>query len=90
MYYEEVFKALNKNKVKYLIIGGMAVSFYGFSRLTILFQVNPDPKGLFFLKMNWMKLMFSWVKCLILKNLIEIEKFLNPEKSVSPLSHTMI
>ncbi len=34
MYYEEVFKALNKNKIKYLVIGGIAVNLYGLHRLT--------------------------------------------------------
>lgn len=34
MYYEQVFKALNRDKVKYLIIGGMAVNLYGLPRFT--------------------------------------------------------
>jgi len=34
MYYEEVFKALNKNRIKYLVIGGIAVNLYGLHRLT--------------------------------------------------------
>ena len=34
MLYGEVFKALNKAKVKYVIAGGLAVILYGFERLT--------------------------------------------------------
>jgi len=34
MFYENVFRNLNKEKVKYLIIGGIAVNLYGFSRVT--------------------------------------------------------
>jgi len=34
MYYEEVFKALNKNKIKYLVIGGIAVNLHGLHRFT--------------------------------------------------------
>ena len=34
MFYIEVFKKLNEKKVRYLIIGGVAVNLYGFPRLT--------------------------------------------------------
>jgi len=34
MYYELVFKTLNKNKVKYLIAGGMAINLHGIPRFT--------------------------------------------------------
>jgi hypothetical protein len=33
--YEEVFRALNKAKINYLVCGGAAVVMFGFSRLTI-------------------------------------------------------
>jgi predicted nucleotidyltransferase len=33
-YFEEVFKALNKSKVKYVVAGGVAVSLHGYQRLT--------------------------------------------------------
>ncbi len=33
--YEEVFKALNKTKVDYVVCGGAAVVFFGYTRLTI-------------------------------------------------------
>ncbi|MFC1496281.1 nucleotidyl transferase AbiEii/AbiGii toxin family protein [Candidatus Margulisiibacteriota bacterium] len=33
-YYEKEFKALNKNNIKYLVIGGIAVNLYGLHRLT--------------------------------------------------------
>jgi len=35
MYYDEVIKALNKNKLKYAIAGGVAVVLYGYTRLTL-------------------------------------------------------
>lgn len=35
MHYEEVFKALNRGKIRYLVIGGVAVNLYGFTRLTM-------------------------------------------------------
>jgi len=34
MFYIEVFKKLNEKKVRYLIIGGVAVNLYGFPRMT--------------------------------------------------------
>ncbi|NPU99967.1 MAG: hypothetical protein HPY53_01180 [Brevinematales bacterium] len=34
MYYEEVFDALNKANIEYLIVGGMAVNLYGYARFT--------------------------------------------------------
>jgi hypothetical protein len=34
MFYLEVFRKLNEKDVRYLIIGGVAVNFYGFPRLT--------------------------------------------------------
>ena len=34
MNYEKVFKALNKAKVKYVVVGGVAVVLYGYPRLT--------------------------------------------------------
>lgn len=35
MYYEKVFKSLNKHKVQYLVVGGIAVNLYGVTRLTM-------------------------------------------------------
>lgn len=35
MYYDGVIKALNKNKVKYAVAGGVAVVLYGYTRLTL-------------------------------------------------------
>ncbi len=35
MFYNEVFLALNKNKVNYAVAGGVAVVLYGFPRLTL-------------------------------------------------------
>jgi len=34
IYYEEVIKALNKNKVKFAVAGGVAVVLHGFNRFT--------------------------------------------------------
>jgi predicted nucleotidyltransferase len=34
MYCEEVYRALNKNRIRYLVIGGIAVNLYGLTRLT--------------------------------------------------------
>lgn len=34
MYYEEVFRELNKHRVKYAIAGGLAVVLHGFNRFT--------------------------------------------------------
>lgn len=34
MYCEEVYRALNKNRIKYLVIGGIAVNLHGLMRLT--------------------------------------------------------
>jgi hypothetical protein len=34
MFYEEVFKALNKARVKYVVVGGVAVVLHGYPRLT--------------------------------------------------------
>ncbi|MBU0574591.1 MAG: nucleotidyltransferase [Candidatus Margulisbacteria bacterium] len=33
-YYEKEFKVLNKHKIKYLVIGGIAVNLYGLHRFT--------------------------------------------------------
>ena len=33
-YYEKEIKALNKSKIKYLVVGGIAVNLYGLYRLT--------------------------------------------------------
>jgi len=34
MFYGEVFKALNKAKVKYVVAGGVAVALHGYQRFT--------------------------------------------------------
>jgi len=33
-YYEKEIRALNKNRIRYLVVGGMAVNLYGIHRLT--------------------------------------------------------
>lgn len=32
--FEKIFKELNKEKIKYLVVGGVAVNLYGFARFT--------------------------------------------------------
>ena len=34
MFYEEVFKILNKKRVRYVVAGGIAVVLHGFARFT--------------------------------------------------------
>lgn len=34
MYYEDVFRQLNKKKVRYVVVGGVAVNLYGVPRVT--------------------------------------------------------
>ena len=44
--FEKVFRELNKKKIKYLVVGGVAVNLYGYSRFTgdidILVALSPD------------------------------------------------
>lgn len=35
MHYEEIFKALNRKKIRYLVTGGVAVNLYGLTRMTL-------------------------------------------------------
>ncbi|MBI5186021.1 MAG: hypothetical protein HZA01_09895 [Nitrospinae bacterium] len=46
MFYEQVFRTLNVKKVKYLIVGGIAVNLHGFPRATgdldIMMDLNDD------------------------------------------------
>jgi hypothetical protein len=35
MYYEEIFRSLNKGRVKYVVVGGVAVVLHGIVRLTV-------------------------------------------------------
>lgn len=35
MYYDDVIKALNRNKIQYAVAGGVAVVLYGYTRLTL-------------------------------------------------------
>ena len=44
MYYESVFKQLNKFRIKYVVIGGIAVNLYGFARLTMDLDIIVDMK----------------------------------------------
>ncbi len=44
MVYEEIFKALFEEEVKYLIVGGMAVNLYGYTRMTVDLDIMVDLK----------------------------------------------
>lgn len=44
MLYQEVFKKLNKHKVEYLVIGGIAANLQGFSRLTMDLDIMLKPE----------------------------------------------
>lgn len=48
MYYEKEIKALNKSKIKYLVVGGIAVNLYGLTRLTrdLDLMINIDEENL--------------------------------------------
>ena len=35
MYYEEIFRILNKTRVRYLVVGGVAIVLHGIVRLTV-------------------------------------------------------
>jgi len=47
MFYIEVFKKLDEKKVRYLIIGGVAVNLYGFPRMTLDLDLMIDLKDEF-------------------------------------------
>jgi len=34
VHYIDIFRRLNENKVKYIVVGGLAVNFYGIPRMT--------------------------------------------------------
>ncbi len=44
MFYEEVFRALNKNKVKYAVAGGVAAVMHGAVRFTVDLDIIVDMK----------------------------------------------
>ncbi len=75
MFYEEVFRALNKAKVKYLVVGGVAVNLYGIERQT------HDLDLVVLLTETNLKHFVSAVKTLGLRPKIplKIEDFANPE-----------
>lgn len=39
MYYDDVVRALNKSKIEYAVAGGVAVVLYGYTRLTLDFDL---------------------------------------------------
>ncbi len=55
MFYDDVFRSLNKNKVNYLVVGGLAVNLYGFARTTLnldlLISLDQKNKDKFYLIM---------------------------------------
>lgn len=42
MIYEDIFKALYEEEVRYLIVGGMAVNLYGYVRMTVDLDMMVD------------------------------------------------
>jgi len=42
--YEDIFQALSDKKVIYVVIGGFAVNFYGYSRMTEDLDILFKPK----------------------------------------------
>jgi hypothetical protein len=56
MHYGEVFRALNRRKTRYLVIGGLAVNLYGYTRLTIdldlLIALDDENRDKFFKAMK--------------------------------------
>ncbi len=46
MFYEDIFREFNKRKIKYLIVGGLAVNLHGIPRLTqdldLLVEMKPS------------------------------------------------
>jgi hypothetical protein len=72
MHFEEIFRALNKNKIRYLVIGGVAVNLYGHMRATmdldLLISLDPENRGKF---LNLMKaLKFRSIKPDLAKKLL--------------------
>jgi hypothetical protein len=59
MHYEEIFKALNRKKVRYLVTGGVAVNLYGLARMTLdldlLIALDQKNKTLFYDLMQELK-----------------------------------
>ena len=59
MLYLDVFKTLNKNKIKYLVIGGLAVNLHGFIRMTLdldlIISLDKDNKIKFYKLMKSLK-----------------------------------
>lgn len=56
LFYEEELKALNKTKVKYLVVGGIAVNLHGLNRLTrdldLMIDINEQNLEKFVLLMD--------------------------------------
>jgi hypothetical protein len=42
MYYEEIFRSLNKTRVRYLVVGGVAIVLHGVVRLTVDLDIMLD------------------------------------------------
>jgi len=59
MHLDEIFQALNKQKIRYLVIGGVAVNLYGYSRTTmdldLLISLDPKNRADFFGLMRSLK-----------------------------------
>lgn len=75
MVYQELFKALNESQIKYLDIGGMAVSLHGIASSTydidLLISFKPENIYSFWNKLNSL----GWFPIVPIK----VEEFVNPD-----------
>lgn len=75
MVYQELFKALNDSQIKYLVVGGLAVSLHGIPRSTydvdLLISLEPENIHLFWNKLNSL----GWSPMVPIK----LGEFVNPE-----------
>ena len=72
MFYEDVFAALNKSKIRYVVVGGVAVNLYGHIRTTldldILIALDEENRAKFYDAMK--DLRFKTMKPKLAKDLI--------------------
>ncbi len=74
--FRDFIKALNNNKVRYLLVGGYAVIFYGYSRTTGDMDIWVDATG-----ENYQKLVLAFNEFRMPLFDMTEEKFLQKEKS---------
>ncbi len=75
MFYQNLFKALNDSQIKYLVVGGLAVSLHGIPRSTydVDLLISLEPENIYLL---WNKLdSLGWSPIIP----VNLEEFVNPE-----------